>query len=373
MNVAVAPMQPPAKAAAGLDTSNLLIDDIISHRIYAKDSNKVVKPPSLKNALMHLHTDGVDALQQRLTKAFGNKSHGIELSIEKSDSDSFLQHAADAIARTPKSGFIQTSKLLATKLSDAQSSTSGLSGVVFVIRGRMGLAPRRFISVIKAEMHDGFGAAGDGEDAEITYLKNLALTPSQRLYKVGLLLEDKPALTVSVGSYDEKNYRGFLFDHLITATETRSAAAYFYQTFLGMGIQKSSKKLTQDFYEHAQGFIVSSAMPEEQRWELREALRVELRSTSAIINVSDFAEGNIEDEDLRDSFVDFMSARGFPSTSVPKDIDYVKAKLRRPRKMKFTSGVRIEIPADADKGVVEVIGRTEDASTIVVRGAFYEE
>lgn len=373
MNVAVAPMQSPAKAVVGLDTSNLLIDDIISHRIYARDSSKVVKPPSLKSALMHLHTDGVDALQQRLTKAFGNKSHGIELSIEKSDADSFLQHAANGIACTSKNDFIQTSKILASKLSEAQASTSGLSGVVFVIRGRMGLTPRRFISVIKAEMHDGFGAAGDGEEAEITYLKNLALTPSQRLYKVGLLLEDKPVLPGSLGGYDQNHYRGFLFDHLITATETRSAAAYFYQSFLGMGIQKSSKKLTQDFYEHAQNFIKSSAMSEEERWELREALRVELRSTSAIINVADFADGNIQDEDLRDSFVDFMDARGFPKNSVPKDLDYVKAKLRRPRKMKFTSGVKIEIPAEADKGVVEVIGRTDDQATIVVRGAFHEE
>lgn len=373
MNVAVAAPSVSVKTVSGLDTANLLIDDIVSHRVFARDANKVVKQPHLKDVLMSLPTEGVDALQQRLTKAFGSRSHGIELSIERSDADSFLQLGADAIARTAKADFISATKTMACNLSTAQSNTSGLSGMVFVIRGRMGTAPRRFVAVIKAELHDGFGTSDDEEDAEVTYLKNLALTPSQRLYKVGLLLEDKAVSASNLGDYDAGNYRGFLFDHLITATETRSAAAYFYQTFLGMGIQKSSKKLTQDFYEHVNTFIKSSPLSDDERWELKEALRVDLRSTSAIISVSEFAKKNIEDEEVRDSFIDFMSARNFPKTAVAKDVDYVKAKLRRPRKMNFSTGVKIFIPADSEQHVVEVLEKTPDQATLVVRGTFHEE
>ncbi|WP_419403815.1 nucleoid-associated protein [Stenotrophomonas rhizophila] len=373
MNIAVASDKSPALSIAGLDTANLLIDDIVSHRVFARDSNKVVKPPHLKDVMMILPPEGVDALQQRLTRALGNRSHGIELSIEKVDQESFLQLGAHAIATTGKPDFIANSKLMTSKLSEAQASTSGLSGMVFVIRGRMGVTPRRFVAVIKAELHDGFGTADDGEDAEVTYLKNLALTPSQRLYKVGLLLEQVPVPSFGVGKYDVSNYRCFLFDHLITATETRSAAAYFYQAFLGMGIQKSSKKLTQDFYEYVDTFVKSSALDEEGRWELKEALRVELRSTSTIINVSDFAEANIENEDVREAFVDFMDARHFPKHAVIKDVDYVKAKLRRPRKLTFTSGVKVTIPADSDKHVVEIVEKTENQATLVIRGAFHEE
>jgi len=373
MNVAVAASSVDVKAASNLDTANLLIDDIVSHRVYARDANKVVKPPHLKDVLMVLPVDGVDALQKRLTKAFGSRSHGIELSIERFDDDSFLQLGAHAIAKAGKDDFIAASKAMATSLSTAQASTSGLSGMVFVIRGRMGAVPRRFVAVIKAELHDGFGTSEDGEDAEVTYLKNLALTPSQRLYKVGLLQEIHAVPAASIGEYVVANYRGFLFDHLITATETRSAAAYFYQNFLGMGIQKSSKKLTQDFYEHVNTFIRSSPLSDEDRWELKEALRVELRSTSAVISVSDFADNNIADEDIRESFVDFMDARNFPKTAISKDVDYVKAKLRRPRKLSFTTGVKIIIPADSDKHVVELLETNEEQSTIIVRGSYHEE
>lgn len=373
MNVAVVAPSASIKSGAGLDTANLLIDDIVSHRVFARDASKKVRLPHLKDVLMSLPTEGVDALQQRLTKALGNRSHGIELSIERSDAESFLQLGAHAISQTAKSDFIATSKKLASNLSTAQSNTSGLSGIVFVIRGRMGLTPRRFVAVIKAELHDGFGASGDDEQAEVTYLKNLALTPSQRLYKVGLLLEESAVSATPLGDYDVANYRGFLFDHLITATETRSAAAYFYQTFLGMGIQKSSKKLTQDFYEHVNTFIKSCPLSDDERWELKEALRVELRSTSTVINVGDFADSNIADEEVRDSFMDFMDARQFPKTSVAKDVDYVKAKLRRPRKINFSTGVKIFIPADSEQHVVQVVEKTSEEATLIVRGTFHEE
>lgn len=373
MNVAVAIAPVSVKPATALDTSNLLIDEIISHRVYAKDAKKVVKPPHLQDELMVLPGEGVDALQQRLTKAFGSRSHGIELSIERDDAGSFMQLGAHAIALLPKADFISASKTMAINLSTAQASTTGLSGIVFVIRGRMGAASKRFVSVIKAELHDGFGSSDDAEDAAFKYLKNLALTPSQRLYKVGLLLEEKAVPATVLGDYSRGNYRGFLFDHLITATETRSAAAYFYQAFLGMGIQKSSKKLTQDFYENVRTFIASSPLSEDQRWELKEALRVELRSTSTVISASDFADDNMPTEQLRDSFLDFMDARSFPKAAIAKDVEFVKSKLRRPRKLSFTSGVKIIIPPDSEKCVVEVVDQNDEQATIVVRGTFHEE
>lgn len=80
---------------------------------------------------------------------------------------------------------------------------------------------------------------------------------------------------LAVGDYDPLGYRAFLFDHLITLTETRSAAAYFYSGFLGMGIQKSARKLTKDFYEHTTAFIGSSSLTDDEKLNLREALRVE--------------------------------------------------------------------------------------------------
>jgi len=73
---------------AGLDTANLHIDDIISHRVFARDASKIARDPVLADALMTLPREGLDAIQQRLTSALGSRSHGIEMSIEKTEADS---------------------------------------------------------------------------------------------------------------------------------------------------------------------------------------------------------------------------------------------------------------------------------------------
>lgn len=356
---------------AGLDTANLQIDEIISHRVFARDASKVARDPVLTDKLMRIPREGLDALQQRLTTALGSRSHGIEMSIEKTDAESFFQVAADAISQG-KDHFIEATRTMARKLAAAQANTNGLSGVLIVLRGRIGRQPCRFLAVIKAEVHDGFGA-GDTDDAvSMDYLKSLMLTPTQRLYKVGLLMELKAGPAAKVGSYVSTGYRAFLFDHLITATETRSAAAYFYAHFLGMDIQKSSKKLTQDFFEHSETFIKTSSLSDDEKWELREALRVDLRSGSAIINASEFATNHIQDETVRQSYCDYLDSRGFPKTAVAKDVAYVKSRLRRPRRWDFSNGVKLLIPADADPEVVKVTKQTETETTVVIGGSFKE-
>lgn len=360
-----------AAAEIGFDLRNLNIDEVIVHRVFARDANKLVKEPILATGLMALPREGLDAIQQRLTSALGSQSHGIEMTIERTDADSFVQLGAHAIGGDRPS-FMDASRLMAQKLSTAQANTSGSAGMLIVIRGRAGGQLRRFLAVIKAEVHDGFGAAEGEQAVSVQYLSTLMLTPSQKLFKVGLLMELQSGPSVPIGNYDATGYRAFLFDHLITATESRSAAAYFYSAFLGMGIQKSSKKLTQDFFEHTQGFIQTASITEDAKLDLREALRVELRSASSIISASDFAEAHIENEPLRKSYRDYLESKGFPKTAVSKDVTFVKSRLRRPRRLAFSTGVKVLVPADAENDVVTVIERTATQATIVVHGSFIE-
>ncbi|WP_426271680.1 nucleoid-associated protein [Dyella kyungheensis] len=362
---------PTSVVEAGLDLRNLGIDEVIVHRVFARDANKVVKDPVLADKLMVLPAAGLDAIQQRLTVALGSRSHGVEMSIEKADADSFIQLGADAICRD-QAAFVASSRSMAVKLSKAQAATSGSPGMLIVIRGRAGGQPRRFLAVVKAEVHDGFGAGGTDQAVAVEYISSLMLTPQQRLFKVGLLLELASAPPRNLGDYKPAGYRAFLFDHLITATETRSAAAYFYGGFLGMDIQKSSKKLTQDFYEYTQTFIKTASLSEEDKSELKEALRVSLRSADAIISVTDFAKSHIPDEEVRSSYVSYLEGKGFPKNAVVKDVEYVKSRLRKPRRLAFTSGVRITVPADAAPDDFVMTERTETHATVMVRGSFTE-
>ena len=358
-----------ATIAASLDTQNLHIERVIVHRIHARKPDKTIDPPIHGTALVKLPAGGKDALQTRIVNALGSRSHGIQVSIERTDVSDFFQIAAHAIHGTDPA-FIKASQRMADALTLAQGAVSAPAGALAIIAGRTGALPRRYIAAIKAETQDGFGAGGATGSVDFQYLQNLLLTPTQRFYKIGLLLELEAAPAQSEGAYDASDYRAYLFDHLITALETRQAAAYFYQTFLGMDIQKSAKRLTRDFFEHTRNFAQSSSLTDEAKADIKEALRVELRSDNSLIDPNEFAKQHIPPA-LRRQFRAYLDEKNFPKTSVPKDTEYVKAKLRRPRQLTWPQGIKLFIPQDASQNTYSI--EKKSGSTIVhIQGDFKE-
>lgn len=369
MAVAVEASEAGASIAA-FDFGNLTIERFVVHRVYERGPDKTVKPPKLSGHLTKLPPDGADALQRRITSALGSKSHGVEMSIEDVADGSFFQLAADML-HAADDEFLETSKQLARKLSAAQGLTVAPAGMLAVLRGRVGSAQQRYLAVIKADVHDGFGTRESDDEVDVTYLASLMLTPTQKLYKVGLLLEETAQPRQANGTYGAERYRAFLFDHLITSTETRTAAAYFYGAFLGMGIQKSARKLTQDFFEHTRAFIDSSPIDREVKQDLKEALRVELRSDTAVIDAPGFAKKHFPKE-LRKPYQEYLDTKAFPKNAVVKDTEYVKARLRRPRKFIFTSGVRVFMPASGMADLVTIVSSDKEATTLKIQGTYTE-
>lgn len=366
-NLATAPAV-VTSAPTAFDCSNMVIDRVVIHQIFCRGPDKKIPPPSLETSLLALPQDGKDALQKRVTSALSSKSHGVEMSIESATADSFLQHAADAIF-ADDSEFVETSHKLAWLLTKAQGTTSAPAGGLVVLSGKVGAFPKRFLAVIKADAHDGFGAAGSAGASSVTYLTRLLLTPTQKLYKVGLLLEETSGPRKAKGTYQAGNYRAFLFDHLITGVETKEAAAYFYSSFLGMDIQKSARKLTQDFFEHTIAFIESAPVDESERAGMKEALRTELRNTNATINAVEFASKNFP-KPLQKPYAAFLEQKGFPKNAVVKDTHYVKTRLRRPKKYEFRDGIRLVVPADVVAGTIRVTSTSPDLTTIEIQGGY---
>lgn len=214
----------------------VMIERVIVHRIHPKSTSKELIEPTTSNKVVKLPQAALDTLQKRIQHALGNKSHGIEMSIAITDADSFFQVSSGVFHATDE-GFVEASKALALSLSKAQLNTNAPGGMLAVIRGRVGEQALPFIAAIKAEPQDGFRANENNGQVDVEYISEILLTETQRLYKIGFLVKvaSKPGNNEnSVG-----DYRAFLFDHLMTATETRSAAAYFYSGFLGMSIQAS--------------------------------------------------------------------------------------------------------------------------------------
>lgn len=340
----------------------LTIERIIVHRVYDKGADKTRRDPKLSAKTIRLGQDALDALQLRLQKALGSKSHGIEMSIHETTPNSFFQVAASMMG-TGEREFIEASKVLALSLHKAQLNTSSPGGMLAIIGGRLGAGAKPFLGVIKAEPQDGFKANESDDQVDMEYIAELLLTGTQRLYKIGLLTEVSSALPVS-GQYSASNFRAFLFDHLMTATETRAAAAFFYRVFLGMDIQASSKKLTQDFFELTRTFIDASRFDSEKKFELHEALRSEMRSQEATLSVATFAVRHLPDH-ARQEYEGFMQTRGFPQNSVSKDNDYIKSKLRRRRRFIFSNGIYVSTPPERTDEYMTIEDSGQDGVSLI--------
>lgn len=346
----------------------MIIERIIIHRIFSKDRYNTIVPPKTSSGLISLNQEAKDALQMRITSALGSKSHGIETSIMETGDTSFFKIAATMI-HSDDNYFIEASQKHADELTKAQSSTNAPDGLLTLISGRIGSNAFPFIAAIKAEPQDGFKANEQDGRLDMEYISELLLTESQRFYKIGLLVETINS-SPNENGYQPINYRTFLFDHLVTATETKNAAIYFYKTFLGMDIQASSRRQTEDFYKFTMEFINASPVTGDVKFEQLEALRSELRSQETIISVSEFGAKHLGEEQCK-RYQSFMQMKKFPQNSIVKDTKYIRDKLKKRRKYVFGNDVWILTPPGDTQNFISIEEADEAGITIVkIKGKF---
>lgn len=341
----------------------LTIHRVIAHTIFARGKDKALVKPNLTDELIPLHGEAKDLIQLRVTAALGSASHGLEVQIIKSDANSFMQTAASCI-HAKDDEFIAFSKKMAVALAEAQTNPKWPGGILIVFSGKVGDLQQPFLAALKAETDKGFDVEEVNGKITLKLIKKMLLSQTQRLYKIGMLIENQFKKPIDGIGYSPVNYRAFLFDHLLTATETKPAAAYFYDAFLGMSITGSSKYQTRLFYEETKKYIDAMPVDDDDKYDLREALRAELRSQNATIQLNEFADAHFKQEHRAD-FIKTLVENGVPDGAVVKDIDYIKSKLRRPRNFLFSSGVKIQAPADVVLNELVKIGEQDNGYTTV--------
>ncbi len=346
-----------------IDLQGLTVERIIVHHVFKRDENRQPVAPRYGTALVQLPVDALYAFQVRITEALGHRSHGLGMSIANDSQGSFFQQAASAM-RSRDDDFIATTGALALELARIQSNKDLSASKLIFIAGRAGASSWPYLAVIKAELQDGFAESNEGFE----YLRDLFLTPSQRLYKVGFLHNVVTNPPAGSGMFDPTDYETFLFDHLLTMNETRNAAHYFYSTFLGMEILTSDKRLTQEFFENSRDFINTLQADQEQKVSLFEALRTELRSNRATLQTEQFADSYL-DENVRGEYIDYMTSKGVPQAAFSKSLEYIQSRLRRPQQMKFRSGVKLTAPSDQLHQLVTVDEEHADYTIVRINGA----
>lgn len=194
---------------------NLNISRIIIHEVFKRNDDRSMVDPRYGTQLIQLGVEAKDALQQRITNALGQSSHGVEMTVSDSAAPSAWNLGKRMIESAGNDAqFVQVSQEITAKLAAAQTNRGVPGGIVVVIDGTSGHPARSFMCVIKAEPHGGFTKREKGDQLLLEYLKDLFLTPQSKLYKIGAFVRQDP--TAATVGQPNNGWRAFLFDDLIT-------------------------------------------------------------------------------------------------------------------------------------------------------------
>lgn len=343
--------------------ANLRLKKIVIHEIFKRKDDGTIESPKYNQSLTQLDSLGMQTLQNRIVNALGDDSHSIEMDVINSDNDSVFQIGAKLL-EMDDDNFIEQSKIIAYKLSEAQNTRTIPGGIVLIFSCTTGLNSNPAWGIIKAEIQEGFIKEIDSDALLLRYITDLLLTPQQRMYKLGMFIEmgRSNEETETRNPIDFKNY---VYDHNMTRNETQHAAYYFYRDFLGCNYSPTNKKLTSDFYHETKSFIKNSELPEDDKGELSTALFTYMKvSQEQIIHVQEFADEYLPTEKLKQEYIDYMENKSFPTHAIGKDLTYIKNKLKQ-RKVTFTSNVKIIAPADEFNQLVQIQPDKENGQTVV--------
>lgn len=323
---------------------NLSIDRIIIHQIYQRnqDGNKVA--PSQSHEYTNFDNTAMEAFKARVIDALGEGSKAVQMEIVNQGQND-LPTIVDKIIDQDKPNFAVSSYDIAKKLNDAQHRRQIPGGIIVIFSGKQGHPLKRFLGIIKAEIHSAYEKEVNQDTNEISlkFVEEVLLTPGTRLYKTAAFFE-KSGYGDTSTELNEK-WAVMVSDYQINQADGKAAALYFYSDFLGCGYPQTSARTTKLFYESASSFIVGLDIPEADKSDLFNALITYLKvDTSSTISASDFASRYF-DVDTQDDFTGHMEDSGLPTESFTKDITHIANKLKF-RKVSFSKNIKITAPSD---------------------------
>ncbi len=345
----------------------MTISRAVVHTIPSRGPDKSYVSPTGGGSVLQLSTDVNDVMVKRITKALGHHSHGVQADIIETGSDSMFMHAC-VMMDCSDGDFITHAKVVADKLAKVQQSKSLNPAKLICISGTVTANSRPFAAFLKAELQEALTETKQGGESALEILKNLFLTESNKLYKIGFISRTTAGNGKKNGEYAPDHHAAHVFDHLMTALETRSAAFYFYNEFLGTEVSATDRRLTRDFFEKTLLFIDTQGFKASKRLALGEALRTELRSTSAQLSVKEFSATHMHSSSDQQAYSVYMTKSGFPPHAITKDIDYVKTRLRKRQKVIFSSDVVITTPPDTANDLLRIEDNEDGTTTVTVKG-----
>lgn len=326
-----------------INIAHLNFQRVIMHEIFEKE---VKQPHATVEPAKNIYTIDDTAkkiLRDRLTTAAGKDSKAFELEIGNSSKGTFYDLATNLKGKTEKI-FITQSTKIAHLLATCQTSSNMPGGYLLVIQAEDADDKSSALIVIKAELHEGFRSEKQNGKSVLKVLDDIFLSPSQKLYKIGVIYEKPKAK----GTLPNELYGCFLFDDQFR--KNTKPAEYFWKDFLGFDISKNAKIQSQLFYEQTYHFIESNFKNTKEKDDLMHELKnLFTINQEKIISPSEFSTTYFSDSSIQDKYANEVLIN-FPA-SIVKDSVLIDYELNH-KKWNFPNKIKLSGPeSDFNKAV----------------------
>jgi hypothetical protein len=266
-------------------------------------------------------------IKKRLIDAAGRDSRSFELKINKTDNGSFFELSKEIIESDGDS-FFENSKKIVTLLGESQTHHIIPGGYLIIILAS-DEESRPVIIVIKAEPHEALKVLPNDQIS----LEKVFLSPSQKLYKIGVLHQ-----LTNGASLSSDMFTSYLFDEQFR--QDGHPAEYFYSSFLGLSVSENAKIQTHQFFAKTEAFILKHISNASDKHKQFTHLRSYIGSNITTIRPIDFAN-NYMLPITKDMYISQV-VQELPSSFVKNPV-LIKNNIKQ-RKISFAGNVKIIAP-----------------------------
>lgn len=348
---------------------NTKIEKVAIHKIFKRETKANIIPPLYNESCSTLNSEAKRALTTRITRAFGNDAHAIQMAIDDTGEESVYQCLTEFwLTDQSDEKFLELSKKLTYMLAEAQNSRVYSDGIVIILKGTTKAINVDYIAIIKAEISDGFNVENSNGENLLQYVNNLLLTGQQKLHKIGFFINTQ----VRGRQITARDVLAFLFDSNTAESVADAKSTYFYKTFLGLKFREDADVITNKFYMGTKKFINESDWDPVEKIRLQTALHDYLVVQNNLnICMSDFANTYIREDDAKDAYLVQLEAQGIPRTAIRKDVSMLPSK--KTRKLTFENAIKLTAPIE-EFGENVLIREDENGNTIIsIRGKYLNE
>jgi hypothetical protein len=331
--------------------NDLVVTRMIMHTIIAKLENqdRATVDPDDEQELLATDDEVIITIKKRLIDAAGKSSKAFTLELDDDyQSQGTFYQLCHGLKPKSDADFIRTSRAIAELLAYTQTRTNIPGGyMIFLECENQGKA---IYIVIKAEPHEALQKL-QGQ-SHLSLLKKVFLSPSQRLYKIGILAEKQEA----TGATPNDLYDCFLFDDQFRLIS--HPAEYFYKEFLGFSVGNNAKIQSERFYDKTENFIIEKVEDLDTKSDLLQTLRNEfITNQNATLTPEEFARTYMPTPALRDEYIGEI-VHELPPTIV-KDDTLLKNRINK-RKVDFPSNIKLTGPNDVFDDSVQFIHNIDE-------------